>query len=102
MSTMGKNMLKFCIDSMIKIMQMIDNDGNNNYGSIIQSTLIKTTMSYWKTGMCLYAEEKLTETEDIEKQCGIFTGDSHNHYFPLAYAPHGKNTQKKTYLLLHG
>lgn len=52
-------------------------------------------MSYWKTGMCLYAEEKLTETEAIEKQCGIFTGNSHNHYFPLTYAPHRKNTQKK-------
>jgi hypothetical protein len=45
MSTMGKNMLKFCIDNMSKITLMNDDDGNNDYGSIIKSTLIKKTMS---------------------------------------------------------
>jgi hypothetical protein len=33
-------------------------------------------MSYWKTSTCLYAEEKLAETEAIERQCGIFQGIS--------------------------
>ena len=33
-------------------------------------------MTYWKTRMCLHAENKLTETEDIKIQCGIFQGDS--------------------------
>ena len=51
---------------MSKIMLMTDDDGNNNYGSIIKSTLIKKTISYWKTGMCLYAEEKLTGTDDTD------------------------------------
>ena len=35
-------------------------------------SLIKKTMSYWKKSMCLYTEQKLTETEDIKIQCGIF------------------------------
>jgi len=50
---------------MSKIMLMTDDD-NNDYGSIIKSTLIKKTISYWKTGMCLYAEEKLTGTDDTD------------------------------------
>ena len=33
-------------------------------------------MNYWKTRMCLHAENKLKETEDIKIQCGIFQGDS--------------------------
>ena len=33
-------------------------------------------MTYWKTRMCLHAENKLIETEDIKIQCGIFQGDS--------------------------
>ena len=68
---MGKNMLKFCIDNMSKIMLMND-DGNNDYESIIKSTLIKKTMSYWKTGMCLYVEEKLTGREDTDTNVEYF------------------------------
>ena len=33
-------------------------------------------MIYLKTHMCLQAENKLIETEDIKIQCGIFQGDS--------------------------
>ena len=33
-------------------------------------------MTYWKTRMCLHAENKLIETEDINIQSGIFQGDS--------------------------
>ena len=33
-------------------------------------------MTYWKTRMCLHAENNLRETEDIKVQCGIFKGDS--------------------------
>ena len=36
----------------------------------------KKVMNYWKTRMCLHAENKLIETEDIKIQCGIFQGDS--------------------------
>lgn len=57
---------------MSKIVLMNDDDGNNDYGSIIKSTLIKKTMSYWKTGMCLYAEEKLTGTEETETNVEYF------------------------------
>ena len=64
-------MLKFCIDNMSKIMLMND-DGNNDYESIIKSTLIKKTMSYWKTGMCLYVEEKLTGREDTDTNVEYF------------------------------
>ena len=32
--------------------------------------------AYWKTRMCLHAENKLIETEDIKIQCGLFQGDS--------------------------
>jgi hypothetical protein len=34
------------------------------------------TTSYWRTRMLLYADGKLTETEDIETQCGILQGGS--------------------------
>jgi len=33
-------------------------------------------MCYWRTRMRLHAENKLTETENIKIQCGIFQGDS--------------------------
>jgi len=33
-------------------------------------------MSYCRTSMRLHTENKLTETEDIKMQCGIFQGDS--------------------------
>jgi len=36
----------------------------------------KKVMTYWKTRMCLHAEYKLIETEDIKTQCGIFRGES--------------------------
>ena len=36
----------------------------------------KKVMTYWKTRMCLHAKNKLTETEDIKIQRGIFQGDS--------------------------
>jgi hypothetical protein len=39
-------------------------------------SFIKKVMTYWKTRLCLHAENKLTETEDIKIQCGIFQGDS--------------------------
>ena len=34
----------------------------------------KKVMTYWKTHMCLHAENKLTKTENIKIQCGIFQG----------------------------
>ena len=40
------------------------------YGETI--SLTKKTMSYWKKSMCLYTEQKLTKTEDIQIQYGIF------------------------------
>jgi len=33
-------------------------------------------MTYCKTHMCLHTENKLTQTEDIKIQCGIFQGNS--------------------------
>jgi hypothetical protein len=33
-------------------------------------------MPHWKTRMCLHAERKLIQTEDIKIECGIFQGDS--------------------------
>ena len=36
----------------------------------------KKVMTYWKTRMCLHAEYKLIETEDIKIQRGIYQGDS--------------------------
>ena len=36
----------------------------------------KKVMTCRKTRMCLHAENKLIETEDIKIQCGIFQGDS--------------------------
>jgi hypothetical protein len=36
----------------------------------------KKVMPYWRTRMCLHAEHKLTQTEDIKIECGIFQEDS--------------------------
>ena len=54
---------------IIKSLELI---GINN--KVISFT--KKVMTYWKTRMCLHAENKLIETEDIKIQCGIFQGDS--------------------------
>jgi hypothetical protein len=40
------------------------------------TSFTKKIMSHWRTRMCLHTENKLTETEEIEIQCGIFQGDS--------------------------
>jgi hypothetical protein len=61
---------------IIKSLQLI---GINN--KVISFT--KKVMKYWKTRMCLHAENKLIETEDIKIQCGIFQGDS---FSPLLFA----------------
>ena len=50
---------------IIKSLELI---GINN--KILSFT--KKAMSYWKTSMCLHTEGKITETEDLELQCGIF------------------------------
>ena len=39
----------------------------------------KKVMSYWRTRMRLYTENKLIETDDIKIKCGIFQGDSLSH-----------------------
>jgi hypothetical protein len=54
---------------IIKSLELI---GINN--KIISFT--KKIMTYWKTWMCLHAENKLIETEDIKIQCGTFQADS--------------------------
>ena len=36
----------------------------------------KKAMSYWKTSVCLHTKGKITETEDLEIQHGIFEEDS--------------------------
>jgi len=36
----------------------------------------KKVMRYWRTSMRLHTENKVTETEDIKIQCGIFQGGS--------------------------
>ena len=36
------------------------------------TSFTKKVMTYWKTRMCLHAENKLIETKDIKIQCGIF------------------------------
>jgi len=35
-------------------------------------SLTKKTMNYWKKSMCLYTEQNLIETENIQIQYGIF------------------------------
>ena len=54
---------------IIKSLELI---GINN--KVISFT--QKVMTYQKTRMCLHAENKLIETEDIKIQCGIFHGDS--------------------------
>ena len=54
------------------IMKSLELIGTNN--KVISFT--KKVINYWKTRMCLHAENKLIETEDIKIQCGIFQGDS--------------------------
>jgi len=54
---------------IIKSLELI---GINN--KVISFT--KKVMSYWRTRMCLHAENKLIETEDIKIKYGIFQGDS--------------------------
>jgi len=54
---------------VIKSLELI---GINN--KVISFT--KKVMSCWRTRMRLHTESKLTETEDIKTQCGIFQGDS--------------------------
>jgi hypothetical protein len=39
-------------------------------------SLTKKVMPYWRTCMCLHADYKLIQTEDIKIECGIFQGDS--------------------------
>ena len=53
---------------IIKSLELI---GINN--KVISFTKV---MTYWKTRMCLHAENMLIETEDIKIECGIFQGDS--------------------------
>ena len=53
---------------IIKSLELI---GINN--NVISFTKV---MTYWKTRMCLHAENKLIKTEDIKIQCRIFQGDS--------------------------
>ena len=53
---------------IIKSLQLI---GINNK----VKSFTKKVMTYWKTCMCLHAKNKLTVTEDIKIQCGIFEAD---------------------------
>ena len=53
------------------IVKSLGLNGINN--KVISFT--KKVMTYWKTCMCLHAENKLIETEDIKIQCGIFQED---------------------------
>ena len=54
---------------IIKSLELI---GINN--KVIAFT--KKAMTYWRTRMCLHAENELIETEDVKIQCGIFKEDS--------------------------
>jgi len=54
---------------IIKSLELI---GINN--KVISFT--KKVVTYWKAHVCLHAENKLIETEDIKIHCGIFQGDS--------------------------
>ena len=38
--------------------------------------LTKEALSFWKSSMHLHTEGKITDTEDLEIQCGIFQGNS--------------------------
>ena len=54
------------------IIEFLQLTGINN--KVISFT--KKVMSYWRTRMSLYTENKQIETEDMKTQCGIFQGDS--------------------------
>ena len=54
------------------IIKSLELSGINN--KVISFT--KKVITYWKTHMCLHAENKIIETEDIKIHCGIFQGDS--------------------------
>jgi hypothetical protein len=54
------------------IIKSLELTGINN--KIISFT--KKIMNYWRTRMRVRTENKLTETEEIEIQCGIFRADS--------------------------
>jgi hypothetical protein len=42
----------------------------------INNQVISFTMPHWRTRMCLHAEQKLIQIDDIKTECGIFQGDS--------------------------
>jgi len=44
----------------------------------------KKAMTYWRTRVCLHAENAITETEDIKIQCGIFK-ETHYHHCYFAF-----------------
>jgi hypothetical protein len=64
------------------IIKFLELTGINN--KVIPFT--KKVMTYWKTRMCLHAENKLIETEDVKKKRGIFQGDYCHCYFPFAWS----------------
>ena len=76
------------------IIRSLELTGINN--KIILFT--KKAMNYWNTSMCLHIERKLTATEEIEIQCGIFQTDSLspqlfcNSFIPLIEQPNKLNT----------
>jgi hypothetical protein len=46
----------------------------------------KKVMTYWKTRMCLHAENKLVETEDIKKFSVEYFKETHFHHCYFAFA----------------
>jgi hypothetical protein len=59
---------------IIKSLELI---GINNKGI----SFTKKVMPYWRTRMCLHAEHKLIQTEDIKTECGIFPVDHSQTYY---------------------
>jgi hypothetical protein len=93
---------------IIKCLELI---GINN--KVISFT--KKVMPHWRIRMCLHAEQKSIQTEDIRTECGIFQGDSLSPLlFCISLIPltelnrlntgYEQHTIKKkiTHLLLHG
>ena len=66
-------------DWIIKSLELI---GINN--KIISFT--KKVMTYWKRRMCLHAENKLMETEDIKINFVEYFKETHYHHFNFAFA----------------
>jgi hypothetical protein len=62
------------------IIKSLELTGINN--KIISFT--KKVMAYWRTHICLQAEHKLKQTEDIKIECGILQGDYHHCYSAFA------------------